>query len=397
MMITENIPLSHEHIDTGIVIPPVVFRIDSRSPYAETDYDGINHQGIFNEGFTAKGTNYKLTEHVLGGNNNSASNGASGYVATTSNPSSLINILSTITGNMLLHEVDTRNLSLNNSGRIAINAYVYNIRPTDSNFYSVVDNLPDGYRFDRYRGQDEWLAVDKIDREQIQSAIIYEDVFVNGIRQGSIRPVSTVNNNYYLENTPRHFAGHFNSADVGVTKINQQQPAAQIPQQQLTQLQQNQTPQTDHQPADQILQQPLTQPQHGQTPQIDYQLADQILQQQLTQLQQNQTPQIDHQPADQILQQPLTQLQHGQTPQINYELADQILQQQLMQLQQNQTPQTDHQPTAQIQEQPGQIQMDFSRFATPTIESTVPIIGLPVEAQQNQEQNNGQQLITKRF
>ena len=124
---------------------------------------------------------------------------------------------------MLLHEVDRRNVSLQNSGRIAIHAYVYNISPTSSNFYSVVDNLPDGDRFDRYRGQDEWLAVDWINREQIQSAVIYEDVFVNGIRQGNIKPISTVNNNHYSENTPGHFPDHFNTVNVGITRMNQQQ------------------------------------------------------------------------------------------------------------------------------------------------------------------------------
>ncbi|THV57561.1 hypothetical protein [Chryseobacterium candidae] len=64
-----NVSLSNEHLNTNIEIPEVVFRIDSRSPY-----DGGNNPGIFNEGFTAKGTDYNLTNHVLGGNNRNANN-----------------------------------------------------------------------------------------------------------------------------------------------------------------------------------------------------------------------------------------------------------------------------------------------------------------------------------
>lgn len=219
-VVSGNVPLSHRHLNTSITIPGVVFRIDARSPTAGMNYDGTNNPGIFNVGFTARGTDYSLTNHVLGGNNSNASNVGSGYVATTSSPSSLNNILSSITGNMLLQEVNRRNVRLQNSGRIVIRAYVYSIRPTNSNFYSVVDNLPDGSRWDAYRGQNEWLAVDRISREQIQSAAIYEDIFVNGIRQGHVSPVSTVNNTYYSANTLGYFPTSFNTANVGVTKLN---------------------------------------------------------------------------------------------------------------------------------------------------------------------------------
>lgn len=216
----DNVPLSHRHLNTDITLPGVVFRIDARSPTAGMNYDGTHNIGIFNAGFTARGTDYSLTNHVLGGNNNNASNIGSGYVATTSSPSSVNAILSSITGNMLLQEITRRNVQLQNSGRIVIRAYVYSIRPTNSNFYSVVNNLPDGSRWDMYRGQNEWLAVDRIAREQIQSAVIYEDTFINGVRQGGISPVSTVNNTSYSPNNPGYFPTYFNTANVGVTKLN---------------------------------------------------------------------------------------------------------------------------------------------------------------------------------
>lgn len=219
----DNVSLSHEHLNTNIEIPGVVFRIDARSPEVGINYDGTNNPGIFNEGFTARGTDYSLTNHVLGGNNSSASNLGSGYIATTSSPTSLNNILSSITGNMLLHELSRRNLSFQNSGRIEIHAYVYNISPTNSNFFSVVDNLPEGDRFDNYHGQGEWLAVDQINREQIQSAVIYEDVFINGEREGKIKPISTQINNHYSQNAQGYFPDSFNTVNVGITKLNQQQ------------------------------------------------------------------------------------------------------------------------------------------------------------------------------
>ncbi|RMZ58445.1 hypothetical protein D1632_12555 [Chryseobacterium nematophagum] len=215
--------ISHPSLYTNIDLPPVVIRVDGRSPFEGTSYDGTYNPGIFNYGFNSRGGDYSLTNHVLGGNNNNNNNNNDGsaYVATTSSPTAAFNILASVTGNMLLHEINRRGVTMQNSGRIVIRAYMYQIRPTISNFYSVVDNLPVGERYDNYRGQNEWVAVDQILPNQIQSVAIYEDTFVNGVREGVIRPVGMEQNNNYVQSGTGYYSYYFPTHDIGITRRSQ--------------------------------------------------------------------------------------------------------------------------------------------------------------------------------
>ncbi|MCT4234936.1 hypothetical protein HZP42_00910 [Elizabethkingia anophelis] len=150
-----------------VEIPSFVYRVDSRPPLIDGDLNG----GIFRNGFKSWGNCYMLTNHVKGG----FMLEKTGYIPTSSNYDAAMKILrSAIYGH---------NAIVGNHGNLKVSTYLYTIKPSPSNFISVVENLPNDDFFEAYKGQYEWLAIDRIDPQNIHSCLMYEMELVNGIRK----------------------------------------------------------------------------------------------------------------------------------------------------------------------------------------------------------------------
>ncbi|WP_431768434.1 hypothetical protein [Paenarthrobacter nicotinovorans] len=140
----------HPKLDTSVPLPQVVYRVDNRPP-----------ERIFRDGFTPRGNNYRITNHALGG----ANLASTGYVSTTENRDVAVQIATS--------SVNAANdfWSCDGSGRAQCRTWVYRIMPRNTNFFSLVANLPRTAQFDRYRGQHEWVAADRIYGEAIIDAV----------------------------------------------------------------------------------------------------------------------------------------------------------------------------------------------------------------------------------
>ncbi|CAA7393822.1 enterotoxin A family protein [Chryseobacterium fistulae] len=192
--------LTHKFLDTDKEIPSTLFRVDSRPPH------GREGEGIFSRGFTARGNSYILTDHVSGGTNLLQD----GYISTTSDIRTAINIAGSQINNQLTNE--------NQRGSYTARTYLYQILPNTSNYYSVNANLPNTPQWNRFNGQEEWVAIDRILPEHIVSVTTFERDFYNGSPLNGSHPVRTEQNSNFNQNYPPYFVPNFSSFNVGETR-----------------------------------------------------------------------------------------------------------------------------------------------------------------------------------
>lgn len=157
------------NINTDTPIPQWVYRVDSRPP-----------ERIFNDGFSARGNSYVITNHVIGAENLAQD----GYVSTTGVESTAVNIVNSAINDVL------RNTYACSSSQTVCRAYLYQIRPSSFNYFYIPAQLPGGAFFDRYRGQNEWVAVDRIPNDTIYGVTVYERTF-NTNSQGQLVPAGS--------------------------------------------------------------------------------------------------------------------------------------------------------------------------------------------------------------
>ncbi|RNA61476.1 hypothetical protein D1631_05780 [Chryseobacterium nematophagum] len=203
-----NLPLTHPYLRTNIPIPNLVYRVDSRSP-----------DEIFRDGFTARGISYNLGNHVLGGSylNNS------GYISTSENMESTINMTSSSINNSL-----QTTWGVDSYGRGQFRTWIYFIAPSPTNFISVNANLPPTEIFQRYSGQNEWVAVDRIYPGNIVSAMPVTRYFNTPLGGGPPTPDGPViygsgqqrQNESFNRSNPAYSPVGFSSVNVGQTSVN---------------------------------------------------------------------------------------------------------------------------------------------------------------------------------
>lgn len=192
-------PLKHLSLNTDIPLPNYVYRVDSRSP-----------DEIFRDGFTARGLDASITEHTIGGSFLARSR----YISTTSSREAAADIASSQVNDTYLNQ-----WSCDSTGRIQCRTWVYRITPQVSNIFSLPDNLPRTPQFDRYRGQFEWPAIDRIYTEHIESAMPVTRFFNNGIPDGPaiFNEGRTRENENYNSSAEGYFPEGFEHAEVGPT------------------------------------------------------------------------------------------------------------------------------------------------------------------------------------
>lgn len=177
------IPLHHRGLNTSIPLPKYVYRVDSRSP-----------DEIFRNGFTARGRDSSITQYVIGGSYLASAT----YISTTENRDTAVAIASS-----QVNDTYRNAWNCDSTGRIQCRTWIYTILPQATNFFSIHDNLPRAPQFDRYRGQQEWVAVDRIYPQHIVDALPVTRFFNNGIpdgpaifAEGNMRENSIYNANY---------------------------------------------------------------------------------------------------------------------------------------------------------------------------------------------------------
>ena len=132
--------------------PQFVYRMDFREPAI-----------IFDKGFEALGNNNNLYDHVSGKScNNGAANTA--FVATTSDKQFAIDWV--------------KNSFCSSKRKTAEKYYVYKIRATEKFYNAYASLLETGKKKDsqlanRFKNENEWLALDGVPASQIEKADIY--------------------------------------------------------------------------------------------------------------------------------------------------------------------------------------------------------------------------------
>ncbi|CAA7197433.1 MULTISPECIES: enterotoxin A family protein [Chryseobacterium] len=197
-----NLPLTHPYLRTNIPIPNLVYRVDSRSP-----------DQIFRDGFTARGLSYNLGNHVLGGSYLINS----GYISTSDSMEAAINIASSSINNQL-----QTTWGLDSYGRAQYRTWIYFIAPSPTNFISVNANLPPTQIFQRYMGQNEWAAVDRIYPGNIVSAMPVTRYFNNLVPDGPtiFGSGQMRQNEQFNRSNPSYSPLGFSSVEVGQTVVN---------------------------------------------------------------------------------------------------------------------------------------------------------------------------------
>ncbi|CAA7386721.1 enterotoxin A family protein [Chryseobacterium fistulae] len=203
-----NLPLTHPYLRTNIPIPNLVYRVDSRSP-----------DEIFRDGFTARGNSYNLGNHVLGGSYMSTT----GYISTSDNMESVLNMASSSLNNSL-----QTTWGVDSYRRAQYRTWIYFIAPSPTNFFSVNANVPPTPTFQRYAGQNEWVAVDRIYPGNIVSAMPVTRFFQSPPEGGLPTADGPViygsgqqrqNPSFNRSNPPYSPVG-FSSVNVGQTSVN---------------------------------------------------------------------------------------------------------------------------------------------------------------------------------
>lgn len=192
-------PLRHPSLNTDIPLPNYVYRVDSRSP-----------DDIFRNGFTARGLDASITQYVIGGGFLTSAT----YISTTESRETAADIASS-----QVNDTYRNQWSCDSTGRIQCRTWIYRITPQITNFFSIHDNLPRTPQFDRYRGQLEWAAVDRIYTDHIESAMPVTRFFNNGIPDGPaiFNEGRTRENENYNANTEGYLPMGFEHVDVGPT------------------------------------------------------------------------------------------------------------------------------------------------------------------------------------
>ena len=195
-------PLKHKDLNTNIPLPRYVYRVDSRSP-----------EQIFRDGFTSRGAGTSITQYVRGGDYLAQAS----YISTTASEDTAAEIASS-----QVNDTYRNAWTCDSTGRIQCRSWVYVISPQNSNFFSMVDNLPDTPQYRRYFGQREWVAVDRIYSQHIQSAYPVTRYFNNGIPDGPaiFNSGQTRQNNGYSLSTPGYAPPGFSNAILGPTRLN---------------------------------------------------------------------------------------------------------------------------------------------------------------------------------